>query len=163
MVDVELVVNNAVEIKLHAKQRAGQMLSEGKKAGDIKTQRDNQKACTKPSTSEIGITRNESSDWQKLAAVPEKVLEKAITIVKERDGVLTEAASCCQSIRQHSNLKPDHKTGPHPVAVAKVLPKWEWFGPLFMLLPKCFRNSLTTATSNAMRDMKYLIAVVALI
>jgi hypothetical protein len=82
------MVNNAVEIKLHAKQRAGQMLSEGKKTGDLAQRGDNNR-CPKPSTSAIGITRNESSDWQKLAAVPEKVLEKAITIVKERDGVLT--------------------------------------------------------------------------
>jgi hypothetical protein len=81
------LVNNAVEIKLHAKQRAGQMLQEGKKAGQIKTQKDNQPACTGISTSshptkyqhrrvfgdhptwcakvsslDIGITRNESSD-----------------------------------------------------------------------------------------------------
>lgn len=77
------MVNNAVEIKLHAKQRAGQMLSEGKKTKEVL-----QKGSTKASTTEIGITRNESSDWQKLAAVPERVLEKAITVVKERDGVL---------------------------------------------------------------------------
>jgi len=33
------------------------------------------KSCPKPSTGDLGITRNESSDWQKLAAVPAKVLK----------------------------------------------------------------------------------------
>jgi hypothetical protein len=85
------LVNNAVEIKLHAKQRAGQMLQEGKKNEQIN--KPHQKtSCTRVSTSDIGITRNESSEFQKLAAVPERVLEKAITTVKKRDGVLTEAA-----------------------------------------------------------------------
>jgi len=81
-------VNNAVEIKLHAKQRAGQMLVEGKKAGDLAKAGDNQRGTAKPSTTSIGITHHESSEFQKLAAVPERVLEKAITTVKERDGVL---------------------------------------------------------------------------
>jgi hypothetical protein len=67
------------------------MLVEGKKAGDVKPQ--GGKQSTKASTlSQVGITRNESSDWQKLAAVPAKVLDKTITVVKERDGVLTEVA-----------------------------------------------------------------------
>lgn len=67
-----------LEIKLHAKQRAGHMLIEGKKAGQVKEQGDNTRR-TKASTSDIGITRNESSDFQRLAAVPERVLEKAIS------------------------------------------------------------------------------------
>ena len=85
------MVNNAVEIKLHAKQRAGQMLSEGKKTGDLRKSEQGQKPTKAVRLQDVGITHNESSEFQKLAAVPEKVLEKAITVVKERDGVLTEA------------------------------------------------------------------------
>jgi hypothetical protein len=78
------MVNNAVEIKLHAKQRAGQMLVEGKKTGDLKTR--GGKQSVGPSTlPQVGITRHESSDWQKITAVPEQQLEKAIAIVKELD------------------------------------------------------------------------------
>lgn len=55
---------------------------------------------------DIGITRNESADYQRLASVPEKVLEKIITIVKERDGVLTEAAV--------KRELPTHRTNPIP-------------------------------------------------
>src|ERR1700723_1567454 len=54
------------------------VLIEGKKAGQVKEQGDNTRR-TKASTSDIGITRNESSDFQRLAAVPERVLEKAIS------------------------------------------------------------------------------------
>ena len=84
------LVNNAVEIKIHAKQRAGQMLQEGKKQGELKKQGDSRlRGVTISST---GITKDESSEFQKLAAVPSRTLEKAITVVKKRDGVLTEAA-----------------------------------------------------------------------
>ena len=73
------------------------MLSEAVTRKEIRSANDGQSRCTslstpKPRLPELGITRNESSDWQRLAKVPERVLEKVITIVKERDGVLTEAA-----------------------------------------------------------------------
>jgi hypothetical protein len=67
-----------------------QMLQEGKKAGDLAA-KGQPKKCTDVSTlTSVGITRNESSEFQKLAAVPERVLEKAITTVGERDGALTD-------------------------------------------------------------------------
>ncbi len=93
-------IANAVETKLHAKQRAGQMLSEGKKTGDLKKGGD-QNSPTKASRADIGITHNESSQWQKLASVPERKFEKAIEAVKKRDPVLTEAA-----VKQRSLTRP---------------------------------------------------------
>ena len=55
------------------------MLAEGKKAGVLAVRGDNKATrCTKPSTSEIGITRNESSQWQRLAKVPEREYVKAV-------------------------------------------------------------------------------------
>lgn len=85
------MVNNAVEIKLHAKAKAKQMVDEGQKTGiathggnrkeqghkavTLKEVGDNQHRGTpKASRTDIGITYNESSDWQKLAKVPEKKL-----------------------------------------------------------------------------------------
>jgi hypothetical protein len=87
------LINNAVEIKMRAKSRAGEMLIEGKKAGQIATKGQPEKKCDKPATlSQVGLTRKESAQYQQLAAVPEPELEKAIEVVKKRDGVLTEAA-----------------------------------------------------------------------
>lgn len=87
------LVSNAVEIKMRAQSRAGAMLIEGKETGQIATKGQPEKKCDKPATlSEVGITRHESAKYQQLARVPEHKFEKAITIVKERDGVLTEAA-----------------------------------------------------------------------
>ena len=40
---------------------------------------------------DVGLTKQEVSSWKPFA-VPEKVLEKAITIVKQRDGVLNCAS-----------------------------------------------------------------------
>lgn len=86
------LVNNAVEIKLHAKARAGQMLTEGKKVGDLKRAGQAKNSDRAVRIPDVGITHRESADWQRLAKVPEPVLTKAIAVVKERDGVLTEAA-----------------------------------------------------------------------
>jgi hypothetical protein len=56
------------------------MLTEGKKAGDLAFKGQPEKKCTGPSTLlQVGITRNESSDWQRLAAVPANRLRKAVS------------------------------------------------------------------------------------
>jgi hypothetical protein len=74
------------------------MLQEGKKNKEIAVHGGDRRSDQGDKVATLisaGITKRESSQssqWQKLAAVPAKVLDKAITVVKERDGVLTEAA-----------------------------------------------------------------------
>ena len=46
------LVNSAVEIKLRAKRRAGQMLSEDTKTGDLRKAEDGQKCTKAPDTSQ---------------------------------------------------------------------------------------------------------------
>ena len=86
------LVSKAVEIKLRAKQRAGEMLVEGKKSGQIKSVGQAKNSGSAVRIPDIGITHRDSAEYRRLAAVPERVLEKAITAVKKRDRVLTEAA-----------------------------------------------------------------------
>ena len=62
-----------MEIKLRAKQRAGQMLKEGQETKQIAGRGGDRKSdqTDKPvSLISVGITHRESSDWQKLAKVP---------------------------------------------------------------------------------------------
>ena len=70
---------------MRVKSKAGEMLIEGHEKKIIATRGgDPKKQCTKPSTLELGITRNESSQWQRLAKVPEPTFEKAVPIANEK-------------------------------------------------------------------------------
>lgn len=92
--DTELI-KWATEIKVRAERRAGQMLAEMPKAtgakgiGPIAVP-----SCDRNQTtlSDIGITKNESSRWQKLAAVSEEQFEHAVAAAKEIAGEVTTAA-----------------------------------------------------------------------
>jgi len=67
--------------RLRAERRAGQLLAEMPKAGGVKNQLKGKKSSgghivvppeeTAPTLDSLGISKNESSWWQKLAAVPE--------------------------------------------------------------------------------------------
>jgi hypothetical protein len=75
---------------MRAKQRAGQMIDEGKKAG-VLNKTGNPTVTGRVPLKDVGITKKESASYQQLAKVSEPKFEKAIETVKKRDGVLTEA------------------------------------------------------------------------
>ncbi len=91
--DTELV-QWATEIKVRAERRAGQMLAEMPKAkgeilrGNTMVPRGNEAKTL----ADIGITKNESSRWQKLAAVTDTQFEEAVATAKEVAGEVTTAA-----------------------------------------------------------------------
>lgn len=95
--DTELV-QWATEIKVRAERRAGQMLAEMPKNAGAKGTGSNQHEVrshdvTAPKTlADIGITKNESSRWQKLAAVSDAQFETAVAAAKEVAGEVTTAA-----------------------------------------------------------------------
>jgi len=93
--DTELI-KWATEIKVRAERRAGQMLAEMPKAtgakgvGPIAVP-----SCDRnqpPTLAEIGITKNDSSRWQKLAAVSDEQFEAAVAAAKDVAGEVTTAA-----------------------------------------------------------------------
>lgn len=91
--DTELV-QWATEIKVRAERKAGQMLAEMPKAkggilrGHTMVPRGNEAKTL----ADIGITKNESSRWQKLAAVTDTQFEEAVSAAKEVAGEVTTAA-----------------------------------------------------------------------
>ena len=88
--DTELV-QWATEIKVRAERRAGQMLAEMElKPG--KKPIGNTMVPIAQSLSDIGISKNESSRWQKLAAVTDTQFEQAVSAAKEVAGEVTTAA-----------------------------------------------------------------------
>ncbi len=93
--DTELI-KWATEIKVRAERRAGQMLAEMPKASGAKgvgpiavTSCDRNQP---PTLADIGVTKNESSRWQKLAAVSDEQFESAVAAAKDVAGEVTTAA-----------------------------------------------------------------------
>lgn len=92
--DTELV-QWATEIKVRAERRAGQMLAEmPKQAGarGVGKKVESHDATPLKTLADIGITKSDSSRWQKLASVTDKQFEHAVAAAKEVAGEVTTAA-----------------------------------------------------------------------
>lgn len=99
------LVEWATEIKVRAERKAGQMLSEmPKNPGKLKNSSWSHDTTT-TKLSDLNITKDQSSRWQRLAAVPDDQFEKAISAAKEVAGEVTTAAM----LRIEKALK-DHKS-----------------------------------------------------
>jgi hypothetical protein len=95
------MVNWAVEIKVRAERRAGELLKvmpknvgtkgqlKGKSSGAPKKVGPEDKT---PTLEKLGITYNDSSTWQKLAEMPEPVFEQKLIAVKAQGEKLTTKA-----------------------------------------------------------------------
>lgn len=93
------LVEWATEIKVRAERRAGQMLADSKINGarhdgksHLKTGPESHDTTPGPTLESIGVSRDQSSRWQRLAAIPEKQFEEAVATAKGKDGEVTTAA-----------------------------------------------------------------------
>jgi len=96
--------NQAAEIRLRAERRAGQLLLEMEKnpgrRGEGRPRKDGTKVTRSsrltaypPKLEDIGISKDQSSKWQRLALlVDEATFEKALVQAREKTGELTNAA-----------------------------------------------------------------------
>lgn len=93
----------ACEIRLRAERRAGQLLVEREKAkGGRPTETPNTMAEVLP-LADLGISHKQSSDWQKLAAVPPDLFEREL----QRERPTTNGI-----IAAHAQPEPRDKVGP---------------------------------------------------
>lgn len=73
--------SQAIKIRLRAERRCGELLKESKDAGTRAKVGDNQRGSRtpglppQPTLADLGISKQQSSDWQKLAEVPEEKFE----------------------------------------------------------------------------------------
>lgn len=101
------------EIKVRAERRAGELLAEmpkntgAKGIGPIAVTSYDRNTKT---LDDLGISKNESSRWQKLAAVPEDKFEQAVSAAKEIAGEVTTAAM----LRAAKETQPQKVAAPAP-------------------------------------------------
>lgn len=96
--------NKAAEIRLFAERRAGQLLADMEKnrgtRGEGRPRKDGTKVrrltdatAYPPKLDDIGVTKDQSSKWQRLAKlIDDATFERALRQARERDGELTTAA-----------------------------------------------------------------------
>lgn len=91
--DTELV-EWATEIKVRAERRAGEMIVEMEKhpAGRPTKNQSHPATNLPPTLKQLGISKTQSSRWQKIAAIPEEKFEQAVAAAKEFAGEVTTAA-----------------------------------------------------------------------
>jgi hypothetical protein len=102
--DSELI-QYATEIKVRAERRCGELLATAEKnrgaagIGTSAVQRDDR---TPPTLEEMGLTKNESSRYQRLAAMPDEHFETAVATAKATAGEVTTAFM----LREAKKAKP---------------------------------------------------------
>jgi len=86
--------NQAAEIRIRAERRAGELLVDMQTSGERQAkERGRPTKVSSPTTlPKLGITRDQSSKWQRLARmIDDATFDKAVAQAKERDGELTTA------------------------------------------------------------------------
>jgi hypothetical protein len=86
--------NQAAEIRIRAERRAGELLGDMQTSGERQAkERGRPTKVSSPTTlPKLGITRDQSSKWQRLARMIDDVtFDKAVAQAKEKDGELTTA------------------------------------------------------------------------
>jgi hypothetical protein len=108
------LLSDAIEIRMRAEVRAGELLAEMKVRGERaeggnKNLRPGSRAVTPeklPKLSDLGVSKMQSSRWQKLAALPKPEQEHRIKIAKEAAGAALDKASKLSRNSQPKAAKP---------------------------------------------------------
>jgi phage N-6-adenine-methyltransferase len=94
------LIGHATDIRLRAECRAGELLAEmarhGKRVASkdtLKKGRGKQRATTEPKLSDLGVSKTQSSRWQKLAALSAKDFEQRLDYVKRRQTAVLDGTN----------------------------------------------------------------------
>lgn len=165
--------NQACEIRLRAERRAGQLLiemeknpgtrGEGRPRKDgTKIRRSGVRTAYPPTLDEIGISKDQSSKWQRLALlVDETTFERALVQAREKNGELTNAA-LLREIREIATPSEVHTDPDVNVVVSELIrdiesqsrrEKLETAVRLRNRLNPTIRKKLILALKNAKTDV----------
>ena len=98
--------NQAAELKLRAERRGGEMLEQLRADGEVANHGGNRSSRLMPVTlNDVGITKNQVSNWQRIAAIPETKFEQHIETTQKNGKELTTAGT----MKLAKNYKLDTK------------------------------------------------------
>ena len=83
--------NHAADIKVLAERKAGELIAAGKSSGAIASVGRPEKYSDATSISELGITHDQSSRWQTIAAMPQEDFEAEVEAQRESGRLSSEA------------------------------------------------------------------------
>ena len=118
------IIRKAEEIKVRAERRAGEFLKEqGPKPGNPQLSQD---SIITPRLSALNITANQSSNWQRIAEIPEDKFEEFIATIPEisTSGALRVAAECKREKIQSRKTEIAPPSGKYRVVYAD--PPWTY-------------------------------------
>jgi hypothetical protein len=123
----EILAQKCVEIRLRAERKAGELLSESQKHKGGKPVTVDDGLEEPPTLEALGLTRNQSSKWQKIATIPESDFEIAVGSAKS-EAELLRLARKLEAMEQEITAKPEPE--PEPEA-----DKWQEAAELDAVLP----------------------------
>lgn len=76
------IENHGAEIRLRAERKGGEFIAEAKASGELRGQGQRDETSSATRFDEVGITYDQSSDWQAIAAIPEPDFEAIVADAK---------------------------------------------------------------------------------
>lgn len=118
--DTELI-QFATEIKVRAERKCGEMLSNTdlRTGGDAMKARSDDSTKVPPTLADMGLTKDQSSRYQQLAAMPDEHFETAVATAKSSAGEVTTAFMLREARARKPAGRP--KTGPKVDAIRERL------------------------------------------
>ena len=106
------LIQYATEIKVRAERRCGELLARTERAPAGRPAANTSERATDspPTLADMGLTRDESSRYQQLAAMPVEHFETAVATAKATAGEVTTAFMLREAGKNKPQLRP--KTGP---------------------------------------------------
>jgi N6-adenosine-specific RNA methylase IME4 len=133
------MVNDAMEIKLRAERKAGAMLAKMEKKANRHSRCD--------TLSQLGIERQQSSRWQRLASLPNNLFDQHIAAVREAEKELTTVAFLKLAARQPTNGNGmTHGSGKRADSLEDVAE--HKFGTIYADPPWQYGNQRTRAATD---------------
>lgn len=115
------LIKYATEIRVRAQRRAGEMLAQTEKApaGRPAVNRSSDTTNSPATLADMGITKDQSSNWQALASMSDEHFEAAVEAAKDTAGEVTTAFMLREAKKGKPKGKP--KTGKKADAIRQEL------------------------------------------